>query len=135
MLTFQNYFQQKVTRLPLDNISKIFRKILPIYWAFLTYMLLKPGSESTDYWFMFSGIDKAIHISIFMVLGFTFAVAFTRIRFWSFIQIMLIYSVLTEILQEEMALGRSMENLDLVADTIGVLLGYFLFKKIKNISF
>jgi hypothetical protein len=42
----------------LDKISKIFSKILPIYWAFLTYMLLKPGEENHEYWFMFSGIDK-----------------------------------------------------------------------------
>ncbi len=48
---------------------------------------------------------------------------------------MLFYSMLTEILQDEMKLGRSLEGLDLVADTIGALLGYFLFKKLKKIAF
>ena len=47
--------------------------------------------------------------------------------------IMLAYAFLTEILQEEMHLGRSMETLDIIADTIGVFIGYFFFKKIKNL--
>lgn len=41
---------------------------------------------------------------------------------------MLIYAFLTEILQEEMKLGRSMETLDIVADTIGCLIGYYIYK-------
>jgi len=101
---------------------------LPIYWAFLTYMLLKPGQENQEYWFMFSGIDKVLHLSIFAVLGFCFMVTFPRIKFSYYIQIMLIYAFLTEILQEEMGLGRSMETLDIVADTIGCLLGYYIYK-------
>lgn len=123
-----NYFQLKITRLSLDKISKIFSKILPIYWAFLTYMLLKPGVENQEYWFMFSGIDKVLHLSIFAALGFTFIATFPRIKFSYFFQIILIYAFLTEILQEEMGLGRSMETLDIVADTIGCLIGYYTYK-------
>jgi len=114
----------------LDKISKIFSKILPIYWAFLTYMLLKPGEENHEYWFMFNGIDKLLHFSIFAALGFCFMSAFPKIKFYYFIQIILIYAFLTEILQEEMGLGRSMETLDIVADTVGCLLGYFIYKVI-----
>jgi len=124
----QNYFLQKNTRLSLDKISKIFSKILPIYWAFLTYMLLKPGEENHEYWFMFNGFDKLLHLSIFGMLGFTFMATFPRIRFSYFIQIILIYAFLTEILQEEMGLGRSMETLDILADTIGCLIGYSIYK-------
>ncbi|MCS3868172.1 VanZ family protein [Chryseobacterium ginsenosidimutans] len=101
---------------------------MPIYWAFLTYMLLKPGEENTEYWFMFSGIDKVLHLSIFAALGFFFIAAFPKIKFSYFFQIILIYAFLTEILQEEMGLGRSMETLDIVADTIGCLIGYYIYK-------
>lgn len=128
-------FLPKNIRQPLDKISNIFSKILPIYWAFLTYMLLKPGVENHEYWFMFPGIDKVLHISIFILLGFSFMAAFPKIRFAAFIQIMLIYAILTEILQDEMRMGRSLETLDLLADTLGVLLGYWFFKKIKTLSF
>lgn len=48
---------------------------------------------------------------------------------------MLIYAFLTEILQEEMKMGRSMEILDIFADFFGVLMGYYIFKKLKTISF
>ncbi|WP_262888163.1 VanZ family protein [Chryseobacterium gallinarum] len=112
----------------MDKISKIFSKILPIYWAFLTYMLLKPGQENHEYWFMFNGIDKVLHVSIFAALGFSFVATFPKIKFSYFFQIILIYAFLTEILQEEMGLGRSMETLDIVADAIGCLVGYYIYK-------
>lgn len=106
--------------------------ILPIYWAFLTFMLLKPGVENVEYAFMFEGIDKILHLCIFTFLGFSFAASFPKIKFAYFIQIMMIYAILTEILQEEMHLGRSLEFLYLVADTFGVLIGYFIFKKLQR---
>ncbi|NMR35797.1 VanZ family protein [Chryseobacterium aquaticum] len=114
----------------MDKISNIFIKILPIYWAFLTYMLLRPGVENREYFFMFDGIDKVLHLGIFAMLGFLFIAAFPRIRFSYYFQIILIYAFLTEILQEEMNLGRSMETLDIVADTIGCLLGYYIYKEL-----
>ena len=107
--------------------------ILPIYWAFLTFMLLKPGIENVEYAFMFEGIDKILHLSIFTFLGFSFIASFPKIKFAYFIQIMIIYALFTEILQDEMHLGRSLEFLDLVADTVGVLIGYFIFKKLEHI--
>ena len=45
---------------------------------------------------------------------------------------MLIYAFLTEILQEEMKLGRTMEFLDIIADVFGVLIGYYIFKNLKK---
>ena len=132
---YRNLLPQNKTRNHLDKISKIFRKILPIYWAFLTYMLLRPGVENMEYSFMFDGIDKVLHLAIFGMLGFSFVAAFSKVRFVYFFQIMLSYAILTEILQDEMELGRTLEFLDLVADIVGVMSGYFLFKKVKSITF
>lgn len=98
-------------------------------------MLLKPGEENKEYWFMFSGIDKIIHLSIFAILGFCFLAAFQKVKFLTFLQIMLCYAFLTEILQDEMHLGRGMEFFDVVADVLGCLIGYFIFKKAKNYYF
>lgn len=97
-------------------------------------MLLRPGVENLEYSFMFPGIDKILHLSIFALLGFCFMCAFPRIKFLLFFQIMIIYGLLTEILQDEMAWGRSLEGLDLIADAIGVLVGYFMFQKLKSVN-
>lgn len=105
---------------------------MPIYWAFLTYMLLRPGMENMEFPFMFSGIDKVLHLCIFALLGFCFMAAFPKVRFSVYIQIMLIYSIATEILQDVMGFGRSMETWDIIADTIGVLLGYCTYIKLKS---
>ena len=104
------------------------------YWAFLTYMLLKPGVENMEYPFMFEGIDKVLHLSIFALLGFCFMAAFPKTKFLTYIQIMLLYGMLTEILQDEMGFGRSLEVLDLVADILGVMIGYFVFQKIRFLN-
>lgn len=105
---------------------------MPIYWAFLTYMLLKPGVENQEYWFMFDGIDKAVHLSIFAFLGFSFIVVFPKIKFLIYLYIILIYAFLTEILQDEMHMGRSAELFDIVADFIGFLLGYCAYIMLKK---
>ncbi|WP_262711462.1 VanZ family protein [Chryseobacterium sp. SNU WT5] len=96
-------------------------------------MLLKPGVENVEYSWMFPGIDKLVHLSIFAFLGFFFMMTVPKIKFFYFLQIMMIYGMLTEILQDEMHWGRSLEGLDLIADMIGVLIGYFIFKKLQRI--
>ncbi|MCT3763621.1 VanZ family protein [Elizabethkingia anophelis] len=121
----------------MDKISKISRKILPIYWAFLTYLLLKPGSEEGEHYFLFPHFDKVGHAGVFFGLGFLLIAAFPKLKFITYIQIMLCFGFLIEILQDEMHLGRAMEGLDVVADTVGALIGYlvyqFLFRKLQNL--
>ena len=77
---------------------------------------------------MFSGIDKVLHLSIFAFLGFWFIARYPKMTFLYYIYILLIYSLITEILQDAMGWGRSGEILDLVADTLGLLIGYYLYK-------
>lgn len=116
----------------MDRINTIFRRVLPIYWAFLTYMLLRPGVENVNFPFLFEGLDKIVHLCIFMFLGFSFTAALPRIKFIYFLQVMVIYGLLTEILQEELGWGRSLEGLDLVADVVGALAGYYIYKKMQR---
>lgn len=95
-------------------------------------MLLRAGTEKKEYWFVFNGIDKVLHVSIFAVLGFLLVSAYPKIRFLYFIQIMLLYALVTEILQDQMQMGRSLENLDVVADMLGTIIGYWIYKSIKR---
>lgn len=108
---------------------------MPIYWAFLTYMLLRPGFENQEYSFMFPGFDKLLHFSIFGFLGFCILVSFPKINRSTFFLIGLSYALITEILQELMKLGRSLEILDVIADMIGFALGIIVFKCFKRVFY
>lgn len=96
-------------------------------------MLLKPGVENQEYWFVFPGLDKLIHLSIFAFLGFTILMSFKRLKVIYLLIVILIYGLATEILQEVMHMGRSFELLDLLADIIGSLLGFFAYRVLLKI--
>lgn len=133
--TNQNYFRRKNTKQVLDKIRRISRIVLPIYWAFLTYTLLKSGQDIPKISFLnFSGADKIIHIGIFVVLGFLLQFSYPEMSFLRFFIITFLYSIITEILQELMDLGRSMEFLDLMADTVGLLIGYYMLIRIERLK-
>lgn len=107
---------------------------MPIYWAFLTYALLRPSSDlSADFLSQMNGIDKIGHWLVFVVLGFLFYLNFPKIKIAFFLGIMLLYAVLTEVLQGTMNLGRTMEFNDLIADMLGVWAGYFIWKKTETL--
>ncbi|WP_300672018.1 VanZ family protein [Soonwooa sp.] len=101
---------------------------MPIYWAFLTYMLLRPGLENKEYSFMFPGFDKVLHFSIFGFLGFCLLVSFPNLKRSTYLLIGFAYALLTEILQETMGFGRSLEVLDVVADMLGFSLAILVYK-------
>ena len=114
----------------MDNLIDKYSKItLPIYWAFLTYMLLRPGVENKEYFFMFPHFDKLIHFTIFFLLGFFFRVRFPKVSLLYYFLILVSYALLTEILQDTMNWGRSLELLDAVADTLGLLLAYYIYNR------
>ena len=132
----QNCCQQKNIKKPLDRYLKnlkIQKLALLIYWVVLTFLLLKPAHLEEEAWYIFDGIDKFVHLSIFALLGFIFMIAFSRTKFLVFIQIMLIYAFLTEILQDLMKMGRSLETLDIVADFLGVCLGYYIYRQFRKL--
>lgn len=113
----------------LDKITQYSKKILPIYWAFLTYMLLKSGEEKKEYWFAFQGIDKIVHVGIFVVLGVLFRAAFPKINVFLFFFILFLYSLFTEILQHIMQMGRTGDVMDLIANMFGAFVGCIIFEK------
>ncbi|WP_394368271.1 VanZ family protein [Cruoricaptor ignavus] len=126
--------RQKIIRHSLDKIRKISLILMPIYWAFLTYMLLKPGEESSEFVWIYSGFDKIVHFCIFAALGILLLAAYPKIHRRNYFCIMFIYAILTEILQDEMRVGRSAELLDAVADFIGAAATWLLWRFITSRS-
>lgn len=109
--------------------------VLPIYWAILTFVLLKPSEAVPKYWFLFTGIDKVVHIGIFAMLAFLYRLSFRDMPALLFFSVMLGYGVATEILQGLMHAGRSMEFLDLIADMFGVGIGYITANLLLKTTF
>ncbi len=91
-------------------------------------MLLKPAVENQEYWFMFPGIDKVVHLCIFAFLGFSLSMSFKKLNVKYFLLIIFLYGLGTEILQEVMHMGRSFELLDIVADVVGACLGLITYR-------
>ena len=98
--------------------------ILTLYWLFLTYMLLSPPKGLSQELPLFEGADKVVHVVIFAVLSFLYKATFSRQAFGRCFLILILYGIATELAQEYMHLGRSGDPLDLLADTIGIVLGY-----------
>ena len=98
--------------------------ILALYWLFLTYMLLSPPKGLPQELPLFEGADKVFHVVIFAVLSFLYKATFSRQAFGRCFLILILYGIATELAQEYMHLGRSGDPLDLLADAIGIVLGY-----------
>lgn len=103
--------------------------VLPIYWAILTYMLLKPAHLTEEAWYAFNGADKIVHIAIFALFGALFRLSFSKMSISLYCIITIAYGILTEVLQGVMNVGRSMEFLDLLADALGLGIGYLFAER------
>lgn len=100
--------------------------------AVMTFALL-PTSGTPG----FTGQDKLIHLIVFSVLFFLGAKAYPGLISWKWLYLYLglfSYGVLMELLQGQTSY-RSMEAWDLVADSLGLMVGHSalkLFSKYQN---
>jgi len=78
-------------------------------------MLLSPPKDLPQELPLFEGADKVVHVAIF-----------PRQAFWLCFTLLLLYGIATELAQEYMHMGRSGDPLDLLADALGISLGYWV---------
>ncbi|MDC3103979.1 VanZ family protein [Flavobacteriales bacterium] len=111
------------------------RYTIAIVWVVLIAILhVIPGSDFVEFSFSdFFQLDKLIHVVIFMIGVFLFAVALKeqkKIQFLRYVIISFIaYGLLLEIFQGLFFVERSADILDWLSDTVGVILGVWIFKK------
>jgi len=134
----------------LPNLRKTVPAIITLLWLLVcTVLLLLPGSQfPSPKWWMFSGLDKVIHVLIFFGFTLSFSVCsliywkkkasirlFYWIAFWFFL-----YGVAIEFLQKWFIPFRSFSLWDIAADGLGCLLALVIMKFLskrklgKNIS-
>lgn len=116
---------------------KTYKYFIPaVIWLTITLILLTlPGSAfPKENWLSFIWADKLIHICMFALLTFLWCFAFYKSNVANellkpFIIIgfvFIIYGIAMEFVQKNWIPNRSFELEDIIADTIGVVLG-FLF--------
>ena len=113
----------------------------PLFWALSILFLCTIGTEdlpSVGFLDLLS-FDKFVHAAMFGVLNLTLLVACRRqLRFHvvrkKAIIIALVFSLaygtIIEVLQFFLATGRSAEYQDIVANTVGCIIGLYLFRLI-----
>tara|TARA_Y100000385_G_C12923847_1_gene563753 strand:+ start:492 stop:869 length:378 start_codon:yes stop_codon:yes gene_type:complete len=111
------------------------RLALAIVWTVVIAILHAiPGSDFPEVsFFDFFQIDKLIHAFIFMIGVYLYAVAMLEQQKSGFLRYIVVgfiaYGLLLEVLQGLVFIERSADVLDWLADTIGVFLGLWIFKK------
>ncbi len=124
---------QKIIKQSLVNFIIYKKKVLLIYWAILTFILLKPGSDHPhQYWFYFNGIDKLVHFSIFALLVFLLRLVYHQWSISKVLCVILFYGIFTELAQHYMQMGRSGDVLDLLADMLGATIGLFVYQLLRR---
>lgn len=109
-------------------MTKIYKPTLFIYWGFITFLALVPVQKSPEL-FLFS--DKLIHFISFFILIFLFDKSFKKPLSIFSLGLLFSYGVFLEFAQS-LTPTRSPELLDLLADSIGLLVYYVLAPKFRE---
>jgi len=127
------------------NKIGILRMITPLLFIVisLTFLLLLPGNdiEGSSWWETYK-IDKLVHIIAFAILALSTSITLSKLRvlidtnyrlMTLILVVCTIFGTILEFLQQELRVGRSAELLDILADCIGVLLGFVIFRTLYGV--
>ena len=128
----------------MNNEKIALRKFLPgIVWFFIVAVLVfMPGEDVPDMgWMHPFHIDKLVHLGMFGGLTYLFSLPYLNSGFSvnkkrnSFIVVSILFiawGLGVEFIQKYFAYHRSFDLFDWLADTIGVLIAYFILDKISQ---
>jgi VanZ family protein len=110
------------------------RNVIPyVFWlsVFVTIVLtLMPSNQipsQIQIW------DKAEHAIVFFILMFTGGVTYSKHAEWVGLAL-ISYGTAIELAQEYLTTSRNGDKFDIVADVVGVIIGYVLFKVVYHLS-
>jgi VanZ family protein len=113
----------------------LWRLLTLLWWIITFYLMIMPPSDLPTLAFSETlRIDKLVHISMFAILAVGLMVVFPErylpVRVVWVTIIAVAYGILMELVQLYFVPFRSFEWLDIVADTVGTIIGVRLAKKI-----
>ena len=116
-------------------------QIPTVMWGFVVLWLSLLPKVEVDLPFQFKAIDKFVHISFYWILSCCLLYGQLlngKIRQEGtnlmLLLLVVLFGGIIELLQNYVVITRTGEWADFAANTLGVILAYFLFKKIKEIS-
>lgn len=119
--------------MPIQNTISLLKRLMPhIFWLgfimtiIFTMMPSQHIPDSVIFW------DKAQHALAFFMLMFTGAIAYAKRLAWIAI-FLLLYGASIEIMQQYFTTSRNGDILDIVADTVGVILGLIIYAIVRTI--
>ena len=122
-----------------------FRQFVPaiIWFLILCFLVFLPGSDVPSVgWAQQLHVDKVVHFSLFGILFLltslpilkSFLSAKAKVQYLFTIAISIIlWGILTEIIQHYFIPGRTFDIGDWIADTIGVFAGVWVIQKLKTV--
>jgi hypothetical protein len=109
----------------------LIKRAVPVAWAVawtaaVTFVLLRP-SDGTPRWpfLAWPGVDKLIHLVLFGVMATLWQRA-TLARNMHILGPVVVYGLITEVVQHHYIPGRSGSALDLAADALGATLALWV---------
>lgn len=110
------------------------------YTIFITVAFLTPTADYLPKIDFIIPLDKLIHVIIYIILvviwlSYYFLKQYGNIDLKSFIKILFlcfIYGILIEVLQELFVPTRQADQFDVLANSIGLILGTFIFWNVKT---
>jgi VanZ family protein len=92
--------------------------------------VLIPGSTIPDVRFV--GVDKLVHISMFLAWAVAIRFDFQSVKPWLVFVLGIVFSALTEVVQL-FTEGRSFDFFDMLFDGVGLLIGVLISKAVIKI--
>lgn len=114
------------------------KNFLPAFLWFIviTVLSLLPGNSIPDFsWADLAGFDKVAHLSVYAILMILIGFGAKQQKIEEkytpkLIYLLAGYGILIELLQNMMYLGRRFEFLDIIANIIGLILGYIVARRV-----
>lgn len=120
----------------LSKFLSNYKLVILIYWLVAIVLLTLPGNKFPERsWFKTLQIDKWIHIGLFFGLTFftlSFNLRFSKKTLLILTTFCFAFGIAIEFIQEHYIINRSFDKWDIVADGIGVIVGYLFLINIKN---
>lgn len=124
--------QQLIAKLQ-DKKNSTYSKVLFVGYTCLVLVatlmptaLIKSQGESWIQSLSFKNGDKVIHFTLFFIFTTLFFYAISFKNKFHYIWIPILFGILIEIGQQTMGMGRTFDFFDILANSLGVLLAYYL---------